>query len=167
MIKLANNLNALLEKRSNSAAYAAKDNTTNAIEAALESANDASLPGYMLSGGALGGLGGAGVGALAGALTEALRKKKEKDYLKSILIGSGIGGLAGAGIGAGAGYYKHKKTDEIINNIANAIAAGRKPSLSTYAEPVDLGPLVNPPKPSGGTFNPSDYNLPGTVIPRS
>lgn len=43
------------------------------------------------------GIGGGSIGALTGLLIEALRDKKEKNYLKALLAGGGIGSILGVG----------------------------------------------------------------------
>lgn len=108
MIKVANNLQRMLEKQA--------DNAIDGVSSVFDSVANTVPIASGLSGATSGGLLGAGIGSLI----EYLSDKKEKNYLKALLMGGGIGAVGGGLLGGGAGYLASSKAKAIKNQIVDA-----------------------------------------------
>lgn len=96
-----------------------------------------------------GALAGAGLGAGGGALYELLKGKKDKNYLKAMLMGAGVGGLGGGLLGTGAGMYS-KKQDKDRDEAASQLQGireleSREKDVKTEEEPAPGAIMHNPP----------------------
>lgn len=122
MIKVANNIQRMLEKQSMD-----MDPTYS----------------YGLGG----ALAGAGLGAGGGALYELLKGEKEKNYLKSILMGAGLGGVGGGLLGAGYGHNrKEKARDEAAGKLQGIREQeSREKTVAKKRTPVPGAIQRNPP----------------------
>ncbi len=98
----------------------------------LEGPTDKIVPGA-----ALGAIGGAGLGGLAGAVRRALSKEEDESKKPSILNSALVGSLAGGGLGGAAGYLGSDQINEVGRSILSPSFQKEKPASDAALQVVE------------------------------